>query len=153
MCNQTLKEVVKGMCKGYPNGRAGMAGALGMSENTFNNKLYEKNGCRFFESDELEKMELLSGTTLLVDYHMSRHQLVALQKIEPASLDRVDLFEIRMNLDAMNGSLFSLMQKCVSDGFVTEEKMRVMKNKLRKVCSYTAGFVDSFETVFRAEKS
>lgn len=42
MCNKTLREVVKGMCKGYPNGRAGMAGALGMSENTFNNKLYGK---------------------------------------------------------------------------------------------------------------
>ncbi|MEY0288097.1 YmfL family putative regulatory protein [Providencia rettgeri] len=152
MCNQTLREVVKGMCKGYPNGRAGMAGALGMSENTFNNKLYEKNGCRFFENGELEKMEQLSGTTLLVDYHMSRHQLIAPQKIESTNLDRVDLFEIRMNLDAMNGSLFSLMQKCILDGAVTEENMRVMKNKLRNVFSYTVGFVDSFETVFKAEK-
>lgn len=152
MCNQTLREVVKGMCKGYPNGRAGMAGALGMSENTFNNKLYEKNGCRFFENGELEKMEQLSGTTLLVDYHMSRHQIVASQKVEPESLDKVDLFEIRMNLDAMYGSLYALMQKCITDGFVTDEKMRVMEKKLGKVFSYTAGFVESFKTVYRAEK-
>ncbi len=42
MCKQTLKEVVKEMCKAFPGGRSAMAGALGISETTFNNKLYEK---------------------------------------------------------------------------------------------------------------
>lgn len=55
MCNKTLREVVKGMCKGYPNGRAGMAGALGMSENTFNNKLYEKMDAVFLKMVNLKK--------------------------------------------------------------------------------------------------
>jgi hypothetical protein len=44
-----LKEVVKSMCKAYPGGREAMAGALGMTVTQFNNNLYEKNGCRFFE--------------------------------------------------------------------------------------------------------
>jgi hypothetical protein len=44
-----LKEVVKAMCKTYPGGREAMAGALGMTVTQFNNNLYEKNGCRFFE--------------------------------------------------------------------------------------------------------
>ena len=56
MVEQTLKEVVKAMCKAYPGGRQAMAGALGMSETQFNNNLYEKNGCRFFEVTELEAM-------------------------------------------------------------------------------------------------
>lgn len=41
-----------------------MAGALGMSVTQFNNNLYEKNGCRFFEVNELEAMEDISNTSL-----------------------------------------------------------------------------------------
>ncbi len=63
-----LKEVVKAMCKAYPGGREAMAGALGMSLTQFNNNLYEKNGCRFFEVSELEAMEDISNTSLLADY-------------------------------------------------------------------------------------
>lgn len=45
MVEQSLKEVVKAMCKAYPGGREAMAGAIGMSVTQFNNNLYEKNGC------------------------------------------------------------------------------------------------------------
>jgi len=56
MVEASLKEVVKAMCKAYPGGREAMAGAIGMSVTQFNNNLYEKNGCRFFEVNELEAM-------------------------------------------------------------------------------------------------
>jgi hypothetical protein len=68
MVEPSLKEVVKAMCKAYPGGREAMAGALGMSVTQFNNNLYEKNGCRFFEVNELEAMEDISNTSLLADY-------------------------------------------------------------------------------------
>lgn len=64
MVEPSLKEVVKAMCKAYPGGREAMAGALGMSVTQFNNNLYEKNGCRFFEVNELEAMEDISNTSL-----------------------------------------------------------------------------------------
>lgn len=67
-----LKEVVKSMCKAYPGGREAMAGALGMTVTQFNNNLYEKNGCRFFEVSELEAMEDISNTSLLADYFARR---------------------------------------------------------------------------------
>ena len=57
MVEPNLKEAVKAMCKAYPGGREAMAGALGMTVTQFNNNLYEKNGCRFFEVSELEAME------------------------------------------------------------------------------------------------
>lgn len=63
MVEQSLKEVVKAMCKAVPGGRESMAGALGMTMTQFNNNLYEKNGCRFFEVVELEAMEDISGTS------------------------------------------------------------------------------------------
>jgi hypothetical protein len=49
-----------------------MAGALGMTLTQFNNNLYEKNGCRFFEVSELEAMEDISNTSLLADYFARR---------------------------------------------------------------------------------
>ncbi len=60
---QSLKDVVKAMCKSIHGGREAMAGALGMTLTQFNNNLYEKNGCRFFEVSELEAMEDISNTS------------------------------------------------------------------------------------------
>ena len=54
MVEPNLKEAVKAMCKAYPGGREAMAGALGMTVTQFNNNLYEKNGCRFFEVSVLD---------------------------------------------------------------------------------------------------
>ncbi|ENJ7584987.1 YmfL family putative regulatory protein [Providencia rettgeri] len=148
MCKQTLKEVVKEMCKAFPGGRSAMAGALGISETTFNNKLYEKNGCRFFENDELEAIEELSGTKLLVEYHMDRHSMVPATKVEPENLDTVELFEIRMNLGAMQGALSVLIQNSISDGVLTDEEIKAIDRKVAKVFGYTAGFIESLKTVY-----
>ncbi|WP_350025239.1 YmfL family putative regulatory protein [Providencia rettgeri] len=148
MCKQTLKEVVKEMCKAFPGGRSAMAGALGISETTFNNKLYEKNGCRFFENDELEAIEELSGTKLLVEYHMDRHSMVPATKVEPENLDTVELFEIRMNLGAMQGALSVLIQNSISDGVLTDEEIKAIDRKLAKVFGYAAGFIESLKMVY-----
>ncbi|QXB92553.1 hypothetical protein I6L81_06240 [Providencia rettgeri] len=152
MCKQTLKEVVKEMCKAFPGGRSAMAGALGISETTFNNKLYEKNGCRFFENDELEAMEELSKTTLLVEYHMNRHDMVPATRVEPENLDKVELFDIRMRLGAMQGALGVLIQDSIEDGVLTDDEIQSIRRKLKKVCSYSWGFVGSLETVYGIKK-
>ncbi|MGG4662964.1 YmfL family putative regulatory protein [Providencia vermicola] len=152
MCKQTLKEVVKEMCKAFPGGRSAMAGALGISETTFNNKLYEKNGCRFFENDELEAMEELSKTTLLVEYHMNRHDMVPATRVEPENLDKIELFDIRMRLGAMQGALGVLIQDSIEDGVLTDDEIQSIRRKLKKVCSYAWGFVESLETVYGIKK-
>ncbi|EKT55491.1 YmfL family putative regulatory protein [Providencia sneebia] len=148
MCKQTPKEVVKEMCKAFPGGRSAMAGALGISETTFNNKLYEKNGCRFFEHDELEAMEDLSKTTLLVEYHMERHGITPATKIEPENLDQVELFDIRMKLGAMQGALSVLIQESIADGELTDDEIRAIDRKSAKVFGYAAGFIESLKTVY-----
>lgn len=152
MCKQTLKEVVKEMCKAMPGGRSAMAGALGISETTFNNKLYEKNGCRFFEHDELEAMEELSKTTALVEYHMERHSMVPATKIEPENLDEVELFEIKMNLGAMQGALSILIHESISDGALTDDEIKAIDRKLAKVFGYASGFIESLKTVYGIKK-
>ena len=89
MVEASLKEVVKAMCKAYAGGREAMAGALGMSVTQFNNNLYEKNGCRFFEVNELEAMEDISNTSLLADYFAQRRGALLVDVPQLEDLDRL----------------------------------------------------------------
>lgn len=148
MSKQTLKKVVKEMCKVFPGGRSAMAGALGISETTFNNKLYEKNGCRFFDNDELEAMEELSGTKLLVEYHLDRHCMTAMEPIEAEKLDQVELFDIRMKLGAMQGALAVLIQESIADGILTDDEITAINKKSQKVFAYAKHFIDSLPVVY-----
>ncbi|MTB45859.1 MULTISPECIES: YmfL family putative regulatory protein [unclassified Providencia] len=148
MCKKTLKEVVKEMCKAFPGGRSAIAGALGISETTFNNKLYEKNGCRFFEHDELEAIEELSGTKLLVEYHLDRHGMTAMEPIEAEKLDQVELFDIRMKLGAMQGALAVLIQESIADGILTGDEITAINKKSQKVFAYAKHFIDSLPVVY-----
>ncbi|MBP6121061.1 YmfL family putative regulatory protein [Providencia sp.] len=128
MCKQTLKEVVKEMCKAFPGGRSAMAGALGMTETTFNNNLYEKNGCRFFEREELEAMEDLSNTSFLAEYYANRRNLLLVEKIKPEDLDEPELFRLMSRAAGKRGELAVFMDKSLEDGKVDgNEESHIMK--------------------------
>ena len=108
-----LKEVVKSMCKAYPGGREAMAGALGMTVTQFNNNLYEKNGCRFFEVSELEAMEDISGTSLLADYFARRRGALLVDVPHLEELDRVDLFSRAMRTSAARGQVDQIIEQAL----------------------------------------
>lgn len=114
MVEPSLKEVVKAMCKAYPGGREAMAGALGMSITQFNNNLYEKNGCRFFEVNELEAMEDISNTSLLADYFARRRGALLVDVPQLEDLDRVDLFTRAMRTAAARGQVDQIIQNEVA---------------------------------------
>lgn len=122
MVEQSLKEVVKAMCKAIPGGREAMAGALGMTMTQFNNNLYEKNGCRFFEVVEIEAMEDISGTSALADYFASRRGalLVEIPKLE--DLDRVDLFSKAMRTAAARGQVDQIIEQALEDGVIEKHE-------------------------------
>ncbi|HCT1428111.1 TPA: hypothetical protein OTO75_003482 [Morganella morganii] len=143
MKNESLKEVVKKMCCAMPGGREALAGALGMSLTTFNNNLYEKNGCRFFDNDELEAMEDLTKTR-----HMDRHDITPMETIEPENIDEVELFKIQTNLSAHQGQLSELIKKSLEDDVLTEEEMAAIYKKMNKVFAYARGFIASLNVVY-----
>ena len=60
----TLNEAVSQMCKSLPQGRNGMAAALGMTIDQFNNRLHRKCNSLFFTVDDLMRMEEISGTSV-----------------------------------------------------------------------------------------
>lgn len=118
MVEQSLKEVVKAMCKVVPGGREAMAGALGMTMTQFNNNLYEKNGCRFFEVVELEAMEDISGTSALADYFAKRRGALLVEVPNLVDLDRVDLFSRAMRTAAARGQVDQIIEQALEDGVI-----------------------------------
>jgi len=127
-----IKETVKAMCKAFDGGRSAMAGALGMTLTQFNNNLYEKNGCRFFEHHELEAMEDLSGTSLLAEYFANRRgaMLVDIPKFE--ELDRVELFNKSVRTAAQRGHVDQIIEQAVEDGVIDDVEANEIMHFHRK---------------------
>ncbi|EHD21294.1 MULTISPECIES: YmfL family putative regulatory protein [Brenneria] len=119
-----LKETIKAMCKAYPGGRSAMAGALGMTLAQFNNNLYEKNGCRFFEIHELEAMEDLSGTSLLAEYFAQRCGALLVDVPTFDDLDRVELYNRSVYTAAKRGQVDQMIQQAIEDGVIDEVEAR-----------------------------
>ncbi|MBN5198741.1 hypothetical protein JY494_04375 [Serratia marcescens] len=132
MVEPSLKDVVKGMCKAVAGGRSAMAGALGMSETAFNNNLYEKNGCRFFESSELEAMEDISGTNLLADYFARRRGLLLVDIPALEELDQVELFSKSIRTAAHRGHVDQIIQTSLADGVIDEKEAAEIMRYHRK---------------------
>ncbi|MEC5321486.1 YmfL family putative regulatory protein [Brenneria populi subsp. brevivirga] len=119
-----IKETVKAMCKALPGGRQAMAGALGMTVDQFNNNLYEKNGCRFFEHHELEAMEDLSGTNLLTEYFARRRGLLLVDVPKFDDLDRVELYSRSVYTAAMRGQVDQMINEAIEDGVIDEHEAK-----------------------------
>ncbi|KHN50700.1 YmfL family putative regulatory protein [Pectobacterium fontis] len=119
-----IKETIKAMCKAYPGGRSAMSGALGMSLMQFNNNLYEKNGCRFFELHELEAMEDISGTSLLAEYFAQRRGALLVDVPTFDDLDRVELYSRSVHTAAQRGQVDQMIQKAIEDGVIDEDESR-----------------------------
>lgn len=101
-----------------------MAGALGMSTEAFNNNLYEKNGCRFFEIHELEAMEDISGTSLLAEYFAQRRGALLVDVPTFDDLDRVELYSRSVHTAAQRGQVDQMIQKAIEDGVIDEDESR-----------------------------
>ena len=123
-----IKTAVKAMCKAFPGGRSAMAGGLGMTETQFNNNLYEKNGCRFFEVAELEAMEDLSGTSILADYFSRRRGGMHVDVPALEELDHVELFIQGVRSAAQSGKVDLQIDESIADDGVidAEEEAEIM---------------------------
>ncbi|AYH09395.1 hypothetical protein C5E24_06675 [Pectobacterium parmentieri] len=123
-----IKETIKAMCKAYPGGRSAMAGALGMKLEQFNNNLYEKNGCRFFEIHELEAMEDISGTSLLAEYFAQRRGALLVDVPRFEDLDHVELYSRSVRTAAKRGQVDQMIQKAIEDGVIDDDEAKeIMK--------------------------
>lgn len=148
-----LKEVVKLMCKAKAGGREAMAGALGMTQTQFNNNLYEKNGCRFFEVNELEAMEDISGTSLLADYFAKRRGALLVDIPQFEDLDRVDLFTRAMRTAAARGHVDQIIEAALEDGVIEKHEAEEIMEHHRQHMSAREAEVTAIIALFGRKKS
>ncbi|WP_254413745.1 YmfL family putative regulatory protein [Vibrio furnissii] len=136
---ESKKEVVKEIIKHTKGGRGALAGAIGMSETTFNNKLYERNGCLFFDDEDLEAMELHAGTYVLAQYRASLRGglFIPLGDFE---LDQEELSEIQIGEMASIGDVNVIISKALDDGEIDENEAKQIR---KAAISAAAKFITS----------
>ncbi|UPK82562.1 hypothetical protein LW139_07695 [Proteus vulgaris] len=144
MSNQSIKQVVKEMCEMTAGGREAMAGALGISLTSFNNKLYEKNGCRSFDLNELLAMQDISKTVLFAEFVARESNRLLVDRISPAELDETELFVLRSGVDVMQGRLALYMKESLADGVIDNEEEQKIKMMLDGLISQIRTFMNAF---------
>lgn len=144
MSNQSIKQLVKEMCEMTAGGREAMAGALGISLTSFNNKLYEKNGCRSFDLNELLAMQDISKTVLFAEFVARESNRLLVDRISPAELDETELFVLRSGVDEMQGRLALFMKDSLADGVIDNEEEQKIKMMLDGLISQIRTFMNAF---------
>ena len=119
MKNQSLKEVVREMCSLVPGRRDAMAGSLGLSLTSFNNRFYEKNGCRFFDHHDLMVMQEVSGTVLYAEYVAAESGMLLVDSPKKSEIGRTDLYEKSVRASVMRGAVDLCISKAIEDGEIT----------------------------------
>ena len=144
MKNESLKEVGREMCSATNGGREVMAGALGMSATSFNNRFYEKNGCRFFDHHDLMTMQEVSGTKLYAEYVATESEMLLVERINPDDLDEPELFRLHSKVAANQGALAVFMDKSLEDGQVDSEEEKQLKKLLDRTVATGRTFIYAF---------
>lgn len=144
MSNQSIKQVVKEMCEMTAGGREAMAGALGISLTSFNNKLYEKNGCRSFDLNELLAMQDISKTVLFAEFVARESNRLLVDRISPAELDETELFVLRSGVDEIQGRLALFMKDSLADGVIDDDEEQKIKMMLDGLISQIRTFMNAF---------
>ncbi|MEX6160822.1 YmfL family putative regulatory protein [Proteus mirabilis] len=152
MSNQSIKQVVKEMCEATAGGREAMAGALGLSLTSFNNKLYEKNGCRSFDLNELLAMQDISKTVLFTEFIARESGMLLVERIKPDELDEPELFRLHSKVGSKQGELAIFLEKSLEDGVVDSEEEKQLNVMLDCVIASGRAFVNAFISLHRKKK-
>lgn len=152
MSKQSIKQVVKEMCDEVQGGREAMAGALGMSLTSFNNKLYEKNGCRSFDLNELLAMQDISKTVLFAEFIARESGMLLVERIKPDEIDEPELFRLHSKVGAKQGELAIYLEKSLEDGVVDSDEEKQLNVMLDRVIASGRAFVNAFISLHRKKK-
>jgi len=126
------REMIKLMCDAFPGGRAALADALNMKLAEFNNNLYEKNGCRFFSFEELERIQELTGSKAVAEYFAQKLSAIVVKIPEETELDSVELHHLSLNTDVRRGEVDHLMMSSIfNDGSIDAKEETLILKKHR----------------------
>ncbi|MDF4625016.1 YmfL family putative regulatory protein [Vibrio parahaemolyticus] len=133
------KEMVNKTIAGVTGGKEVVAAVLGMSTDSFNNHLYEKNGSRFFNVDELVVMAELTNTSYVAKYFADRVGFMVVEQPQLAELDSVDMFDCHLQLNSVKGLLDKTIEEAKADGvFDAAERKQIKELKAQYQSTFEA---------------
>ncbi|AGH74056.1 YmfL family putative regulatory protein [Edwardsiella piscicida] len=136
-----IKTTIKAICRAYPGGQKAMAVQLGMTYDAFRNHLDQKCASRFFTLAEIERMEDVSGTSLLAEYHAARRGKLLVDIPVLEQIDNVELYEQSMRELVADGELAKAKVEAAADGVICgAEQQALMTLFWRKMRHHACGF-------------
>jgi len=113
------RKVVTAIVHAFPGGRDCAAAHLGLELKKFDNHYYENAGTRPLADEQLNALEQVAGTTLLVDYLCSMYGGVFVAMPDSAELDNLDLYIRSLQTDVKKGAVDQIIATALADEQIT----------------------------------
>ena len=125
---ESLKEAILKSEKQFSGGRAEIARLMGLTYDSYRNRLREDREDQQFSASQLEDIQFITGTSFIAQYFANK----AGQMIIPlpiADIDSEELSEIQMIEAAAIGSLSVTIAKAVEDGVIDEQEAKLINQE------------------------
>lgn len=136
-----MKKAILEMFKALPGGKYSACGVLGYSENDLDNRLYQRKGQRFNES-ELITIEQEFGVSHWSDEINRRLGKVSVNVPHLDDLDEVELSALQLRELAERGILFSQLSEFLADGVITSVEAEILRKLVHRHQSATQKAVE-----------
>lgn len=143
----TMKQVIMSMIEKCHGGKAAVAAFLGMSEQAFNNRLYQTKGQKFSD-EELIAIESEYGVSDWSDEVNRRLGKVSFAQPNCEELDSVEISRLQMQDQAASGFLFLKLNEFTKDGCLTEAEQAVLRKLLYKSQQTQAQLFESIVALY-----
>lgn len=143
-----MKRTIIEMIEKCQGGKDAVAGFLGLSEHSFNNRLYQTKGQRFTD-EELMAIELEYGVSDWSDEINRRLGKVSFNVPNLDELDRVELSTLQLRELAARGLLFNQLQESLADGVITSVEENAVRKLLHQAQSATSKAIESTIALYR----
>ena len=117
------RKVVSAIVHAFPGGRDCAAAHLGLELKKFDNHYYENAGTRPLADEQLNALEQVVGTSLLVDYLCSMYGGVFVPMPEKAALDNVELYRMALDADVKEGRVDQVIARALASGDIDEQEL------------------------------
>lgn len=143
-----MKRTIIEMIEKCQGGKSAVAGFLGLSERSFNNRLYQTKGQRFTD-EELIAIELEYGVSDWSDEINRRLGKVSFNVPNLDELDSVELSTLQLRELAARGLLFNQLQESLADGVITSVEENAVRKLLHHSQSATSKAIESTIALYR----
>lgn len=129
---ETRRQVMSAVICAYPGGRECAAARLGIPLKRLDNQVYENNGCRPLNDEQIHQLEQENGTSHLPDYVAAMYGGVFVPIANPEELDNLDLYTRSVKTAVKRGAVDQIIAEALADGVIDEKELEAILAAHRK---------------------